>query len=150
MSKNNEKVEITREVIFDQWSKTYNKDGKPDWAHIFPYYHKDVVFEDVIQKVDGFDDFEKMCNRLTKRCRSLHMEILNVTKNDDVIMMEWIMTMSFRIFPSTPMYGATRLSLHENGQIIHQRDYYDLWGDIANGVPIYRVFYRWFMRKFFG
>jgi hypothetical protein len=143
-------VEIDIETIYRDWSKTYNKEGKPDWSHIFPYYHQDLIFQDSIQRIEGFVPFEAMCKRLTKRCRSLHMEILNVTKTDDIIMFEWIMTMKFRIFPSTPMYGASRLTLHENGQIIEQRDYYDIWGDINNGIPIYRRFYRWFMRVFFG
>ena len=138
------------DVIYQQWSKTYNQEGKPDWSHIFPFYHPDIFFHDSIQKIHGFEPFKAMCLRLTKRCRSLHMKILNVTQQDNIIMFEWIMTMKFRIFPSTPMYGATRLTLHENGQIIEQRDYYDIWGDISNGVPLYRRFYRWFMRVFFG
>jgi hypothetical protein len=40
--------------------------------------------------------------------------------------------------------------LNEEGKIIAQRDYYDLWGDIYNGIPGWRRLYRWFMRKFFG
>jgi hypothetical protein len=48
------------------------------------------------------------------------------------------------------MYGASRLTLDEFNQIKEQRDYYDIWGDIANGVPVYRRLYRFFMRKFFG
>ena len=59
-----------------------------------------------------------------------------------------MMTMVFRKFPSTPMYGSTRLTLHEDGRIIEQRDYYDLWGDIFNGVPYFKKPYRAFMRKF--
>ncbi len=138
------------DTIYSEWSKTYNKEGKPDWSHIFPYYHEDIRFHDSIQKINGLVPFKAMCARLTKRCRSLHMEILNVTQNENIIMFEWIMTMKFRIFPSTPMYESSRLTIHENGQIIEQRDYYDIWGDINNGIPIYRKFYRWFMRVFFG
>ncbi len=138
------------ETIKRQWSKTYNKEGKPDWSHIFPYYTDQIVFQDSIQKIEGIVPFKAMCNRLTKRCRSLHMNILNVTMTDNIIMFEWIMTMKFRIFPSTPMYGSSRLTLNHEGLIIEQRDYYDIWGDINNGIPIYRRFYRWFMRVFFG
>ena len=141
---------LTVEIVNDLWSKTYNKDKKPDWSHIFPYYHEDMVFHDTIQIINGKEDFLKMCNRLTKRCRSLHMELYNVMMHENVIFMEWKMTMSFRIFPSTPMYGTTRLTLNENGQILHQRDYYDLWGDIYNGIPIFGKIYRFLMRKFFG
>ncbi|QMS85223.1 nuclear transport factor 2 family protein [Candidatus Xianfuyuplasma coldseepsis] len=141
---------LTEATIKEYWSKTYNKDGKPDWSHIFPFYHEDIRFQDSIQVVEGFDNFEKMCNRLTKRTKSLEMDLLNINKNDNVILMEWIMTMSFRRSPKTRMYGTTRLTLHEDGRIIEQRDYYDLWGDIFDNVPVWRRIYRWFMRTFFG
>ena len=143
-------VDLTVEVVKEQWSKTYSKDHKPDWSHIFPFYHEDIIFQDSIQKIVGKEDFLKMCNRLTRRCKSLHMDLRNVVKQDNIIYMEWTMTMAFRIFPSTPMFGATRLTLGENGQIIEQRDFYDLWGDIYNGIPGFRRLYRWFMRRFFG
>jgi hypothetical protein len=48
------------------------------------------------------------------------------------------------------MYGSSVLTLNEEGQIIKQRDYYDLWGDIADNVPIWKHIYRFFMRAFFG
>ena len=58
--------------------------------------------------------------------------------------------MVFRKSPSTPMYGATRLTLHEDGRIIAQRDYFDLWGAILDGIPLLKKRYRRFMRKVFG
>jgi hypothetical protein len=138
------------EIIKTQWSKTYNPEGKPDWSHIFPFYSKDIIFQDSIQKIVGFDKFEAMCNRLTKRCKSLEMNLKNVIKVDNIVFMEWKMTMSFRFFPKKPIFGSSRLTLNEEGQIIEQRDYYDLWGDIYDGIPIWRRIYRWFMRTFFG
>ena len=138
------------EEIRTFWSRTYSKEGKPDWSHIFPYYHKEIIFQDSIQRIEGKEDFEAMCERLTKRCRSLHMEIHHMTEAENVIMMDWKMTMSFRVFPAKPIYGSTKLIFDEEGQIIHQRDYYDLWGDIYDGIPPFKPLYRWFMRKFFG
>jgi hypothetical protein len=142
--------EIDVETIKTQWSKTYNPAGKPDWSHIFPFYSKDIVFQDSIQKIEGFEKFEAMCNRLTKRCKSLEMNLKNVIKVDNTVFMEWKMTMSFRFFPKKPIFGSSRLTLNEEGQIVEQRDYYDLWGDIYDGIPIWRRIYRWFMRTFFG
>lgn len=132
------------------WSKTYNDTGKPDWSHIFPYYDDTIVFQDSIQKIEGIIPFKAMCNRLAKRCKNLKMDIFTIVKNDHIIMMEWKMTMSFRFFPKKPIYGASKLVFNEEGKIINQRDYYDLWGDIYDGIPIYRRIYRWFMRVFFG
>ncbi len=136
--------------VRELWSKTYNADGKPDWSHIFPYYHPQVVFQDSIQRIEGLDEFLAMCQRLTKRCEKLQMDIRSVVQESNVIFMDWKMTMVFRKTPSTPIYGSTRLTLHEDGRIIEQRDYYDLWGDIFNGVPFFKKPYRSFMRRFFG
>ncbi|MCF7931353.1 MAG: nuclear transport factor 2 family protein [Acholeplasmataceae bacterium] len=148
LTKNNEK--LTVETILTQWSKTYNPDGKPDWSHIFPYYADEIVFQDSIQRIEGIEKFQAMCNRLTKRCKSLVMDINHIIQDDQTVFMEWKMTMSFRFFPKKPIFGSTRLTINDNQQIIEQRDYYDLWGDIYDGIPIWRRIYRWFMRTFFG
>ena len=143
-------AELTADLVEHLWSKTYNTQGKPDWSHIFPYYHPDIVFQDSIQRVEGIVQFEAMCNRLTKRCESLRMDLSNVMKRDNVISMEWVMTMSFKKSPTTPLYGVTRLTLGEDGRIIQQRDYYDLWGDIFNNIPYFKKTYRKFLSKYFG
>jgi limonene-1,2-epoxide hydrolase len=141
---------LDADAVRELWSKTYNSEGKPDWSHIFPYYHPDIAFQDSIQRIEGKAEFVALCERLTRRCEQLRMDIHNIAQHGNVIMMDWTMTMVFRKFPSTPMYGSTRLTLHEDGRIIEQRDYYDLWGDIFNGIPYFRKPYRWFMRRFFG
>jgi limonene-1,2-epoxide hydrolase len=138
------------DTVIELWSKTYNAHGKPDWSHIYPYYHSNVVFQDSIQRVEGIEAFTALCERLTKRCESLRMDIHSIAQNSNIILMDWTMTMAFRKTPSTPMYGSTRLTLHEDGRIIAQRDYYDLWGDIFNGIPYFKGPYRSFMRRVFG
>lgn len=145
-----DRVELTADNVRDLWSRTYNTAGKPDWSHLFPYYHPDLVFQDSIQVVEGLVDFQAMCNRLTKRCQSLHMDILSVVCDADLVFLEWKMTMSFRKSPDTPLFGSSKLILHPDGRIIRQRDYYDLWGDIFNGIPVFGKAYRKFMRRFFG
>ena len=150
MTEIKENKRLTCDEIIKYWSKTYNKEGKPDWSHIFPFYHENIIFQDTIQRIEGIDEFVKLCNRLTKRCKSIEMEILNITDNDNTVIFDWIMTMSFRRSPSTPIYGCTRLTFNGDGKIIQQRDYYDLWGDIFNGIPGLRRIYRWFMSRFFG
>ncbi len=146
----NELRELNVESVLELWSQTYNTKGKPDWSHIYPYYHDDIVFQDSIQRIEGKTDFIAMCERLTERCQELQMDIHSIAQNHNFIIMDWTMTMSFNKYPSTPMYGSTKLTLHEDGRIIGQRDYYDLWGDIFNGIPYFKKTYRKFMRKKFG
>jgi limonene-1,2-epoxide hydrolase len=137
-------------TVRELWSKTYNANGKPDWSHLYPYYHPDVVFQDSIQRIEGIQEFAALCERLTKRCENIQMEILSIAQDSNTILMDWIMTMAFKKYPSTPVYGSTKLILHEDGRIIEQRDYYDLWGDIFNGIPYFKKSYRKFMRRVFG
>lgn len=132
------------------WSKTYNAEGKPDWSHLLPHYHPDIVFQDSIQRIEGIENFSAMCKRLTDRCKSLRMDILAIAITGNVILMDWKMTMAFKRFPDTPIFGSTKLVLHDDGRIIEQRDYYDLWGDIFNGIPRFGKMYRRFMKRYFG
>ena len=84
---------LSVEEIRELWSKTYNRDGKPDWSHIFPYYRDDVVFKDSIQEIRGLEDFKAMCKRLTKRCQQLKMHLPSVVKGTDCIFIQWEITL---------------------------------------------------------
>jgi hypothetical protein len=141
---------LTPERFREIWSRTYNTEGKPDWSHIFPYYHEDIIFQDSIQRIEGIVAFREMCTRLTKRCEQLSMEILSAAMNPGEILFDWKMVMMFNKYPSTPVYGASKLTLDADNKIIHQRDYFDLWGDIFNGIPYFRGPYRKFLRNKFG
>jgi len=141
---------LNAEIVLDLWSRTYNTQGKPDWSHIFPYYHDEIIFQDTIQTVEGKENFIALCNRLTERCEELRMDISSIAAEKNEIFMEWKMTMIFRKAPSTPLFGCTKLTLGLDGRITHQRDYYDLWGDIFKNVPVMNSLYPRFMRRVFG
>jgi ketosteroid isomerase-like protein len=143
-------ADLSAEEVRALWSRTYNRESKPDWSHIFPYYHEDVVFKDSVQEVHGLEDFKALCQRLTDRCQQLKMHLPSVVKDGDCIFMQWEMTMMFKKYPSSTIYGVTRLGLHEDGRILSQRDYYDLWGDIFDNIPWFARPYRRFMRRKFG
>jgi limonene-1,2-epoxide hydrolase len=137
-------------TVRELWSRTYAANRKPDWSHLYPYYHPDVVFQDPIQRIEGIKEFVALCERLAARCQSIEMEILSIAQDSNIILMDWIMTLAFRKYPPTPLYGSTKLILHEDGRIVAQRDYYDLWGAILDGIPLLKKRYRSFMRRVFG
>lgn len=141
---------LTSERIRDLWSRTYNRDGKPDWSHILPYYHEDIIFEDSIQRIEGIAEFTALCNRLTKRCKQLHMDIPSIVMDSREVFFQWKMVMMFKRWPSTFIYGCTKLTLGDDNRIIYQRDYFDLWGDIFNNIPWFHRTYRKFLHKYFG
>ena len=145
-----ERLPLNADTIRELWTKTYNREGRPDWSHIFPYYHHNIVFQDTIQRLEGKAAFVSMCRRLTRRTRQLRMQLLAVSQSENVIMFDWIMTMQFKRYPDTPLYGSTKLVLSEDGLIRAQRDYYDLWGDIFNNIPHFGKLYRRFLVRKFG
>jgi limonene-1,2-epoxide hydrolase len=141
---------LTVERIRELWGKTYNKEGKPDWSHLFPYYHDQIVFQDSVQRIEGKEDFIALCNRLTDRCEQLSMDILTIAQEGNQFIFDWEMVMIFRKWPSTSIFGSTKITIADDNRIIEQRDYFDLWGDIFNNIPWFHRSYRKFMERYFG
>jgi len=141
---------LTKDLVKELWSKTYNTEGKPDWSHILPYYDDNIIFRDSIQEIRGIIEFTAMTERLTKRSKDLKMNIVNSAMDENIIFIEWEMTLSFKKYPSSVLYGSSRLKISAEGKILEQRDYYDLWGDIFDNIPRFGKAYRRFMIKKFG
>jgi len=138
------------DTIKELWSKTYNTEGKPDWSHILPYYDDDIYFRDSIQGIHGIAEFSAMTERLSKRSKDLKMKVIRAVMQANIIFVEWEMTISYKKNPSSVLHGSSRLTLSEEGKIIEQRDYYDLWGDIFDNIPRFGKAYRKFMKRKFG
>ena len=141
---------LNAESIKELWSKTYNTEGKPDWSHILPFYDENIHFRDSIQELRGIEEFVAMTRRLTGRSKDLSMKIVRTVQQERDIFIEWEMTIKFKKNPSSVLYGTSRVTLNEEGKIIEQRDYYDLWGDIFDNIPRFGRAYRRFMKKKFG
>jgi limonene-1,2-epoxide hydrolase len=137
-------------TVKELWSRTYNTEGKPDWSHILPFYDDNIYFRDSIQGIHGIEEFTAMTERLTKRSKDLKMNIVNSSMEGNIVFIEWEMTLSFKKYPSSILYGSSRLTLSNEGKILEQRDYYDLWGDIFDNIPRFGKAYRRFMIKKFG
>jgi len=144
-----EKIPLDAETVKELWSKTYNTEGQPDWSHILPYYDDNIYFRDSIQEIHGIEEFKAMTERLTKRSKDLKMNIASAIMQENIIFIEWEMTIKFKKNPSSILYGSSRLKLN-NGKITEQRDYFDLWGDIFDNIPRFGKAYRRFMKKKFG
>ncbi len=140
----------SKEHLKELWTNIYNTEGKPDWSHILPNYDDAIYFCDSVQKIHGIEDFKEMTERLIARSDNLKMDVKNTAQNGNVLFMEWEMSLSFKKYPNSSIYGASRVTLNESGKIIEQRDYYDLWGDIFDNIPRFNKAYRKIMRKKFG
>lgn len=140
----------SKEQLTDLWINIYDSNGRPDWSHIIPYYHDNMIFQDSVQKISGIEDFKAMTERLVKRSGSLSMQVLHSAQEKNDIFMEWNMTLKYKVYPESSVYGCSRITLNDDGKIIEQRDYYDLWGDIFDNIPVFRRIYRRFMHRKFG
>jgi limonene-1,2-epoxide hydrolase len=140
----------SKEQFVKLWTEIYNTEGKPDWSHILPYYDDNIYFRDSIQEIRGMKEFKPMTERLTERSKDLKMKIINILFEGNIIFFEWEMRLSFKSYPNSTLFGASRITLNEEGKIIEQRDYYDLWGDIMDNIPGVGKGYRKFMKKMFG
>lgn len=140
----------SKEQFVKLWTEIYNTEGKPDWSHILPYYDDNIYFRDSIQEIRGMKEFKPMTERLTERSQDLKMKIVNILFEGKIIFFEWEMSLSFKRYPNSTLFGASRISLNEEGKIIEQRDYYDLWGDIFDNIPFLAKSYRKFMKNRFG
>ena len=140
----------SKEQLRDLWTNIYNTEGKPDWSHILPYYDENIFFCDSVQKIHGITDFTAMTERLIARSNNLKMDVKNTAQDGNVIFLEWEMSLSFKKYPNSSVYGCSRVTLNEQKKIIEQRDYYDLWGDIFDNIPRFNKAYRKFMHKKFG
>ncbi len=136
--------------IKELWARTYNTEGKPDWSHILPYYDENIYFRDSIQEIHGIEEFTAMTKRLTDRSSELSMNIVRAVQEENIIFIEWEMTLTFKKNPNSVIYGSSRLTINEEEKISEQRDYYDLWGDIFDNIPKFAGPYRRFMKRKFG
>ncbi len=140
----------SKEKFVKLWTTIYNTEVKPDWSHILPYYDDNIYFRDTIQEIRGMKEFKPMTERLTERSQDLKMKIVHILFEGNIIFFEWEMSLSFKRYPNSMLFGASRITLNEDGKIIEQRDYYDLWGDIFDNIPFLANRYRKFMKKRFG
>ena len=141
-----------KEQMIELWNNIYNTEGKPDFSKALPYYDENFYFQDTIQKLRGKKKFQEMTDRLVTRSPDLKIKVVNCVNEGKIYFLEWEMSMSFKKYPNTTLYGTSRLIVNENGKITAQRDYYDLWGDIFDNIPNFKwnKRYRKFMKKKFG
>jgi hypothetical protein len=142
---------MTLERLEQIWLSPYGKGKLPDYSQMYPHYHPDCLFHDSVQAFRGRHTFIQMCERLEKRCSEIYMDVHSMGQNgNNIFFAEWTMTISFRNTPLTPIHGATRLNVDDDGLITLHRDYYDLWGDSFDAIPVMGKMYRWFMKNVMG
>lgn len=145
---NNNKIRNIEHLI-SLWQDIYSKTGRADWSGMLPYYADDIIFRDSIQEIRGIASFTAMTERLARRSKNLRFIVHNAVMQGETVFMEWEMVLSYKCLPRSSIYGSSRLRLRD-GKVCEQRDYYDLWGDIFDNIPVLSKLYRMFMKRVFG
>ena len=141
---------LTLDRMLEIWNSPYGSGKKPDFSRIYPHYHPHCRFHDSIQAFEGKQKFVEMCDRLSRRCSEIYMDVHTAAQNGNTFFFEWTMSVRFGPAPLTPMYGATKVTVDEEGLITAHRDYYDLWGDSLDAIPVMGKIYRLFMKTVMG
>lgn len=131
------------------WQEIYANPDRPGWDHVLPYYDEEIRFKDSVQEIRGKTRLSAMLRRLAGRSRRLEFIVHNSLMQGSLILIDWEIRVSYQRLPKSSIFGASRIVLRE-GRIIEQRDYYDLWGDILDAIPVARRVYRLIMRALFG
>jgi limonene-1,2-epoxide hydrolase len=118
-----------------------------DMSIVREHYHPDVRFQDAIQVIQGKDAVIEMMLRFPKRVAELSCTVHEAAQKGDVIFVEWSMDMRARkSLPVMTNHGVSKLRLDEEGLVIEQRDYFDLWGDMIDAFPRVSKVYRAIVR----
>ncbi len=113
-----------------------------DMQLVRTHYHPQVHFKDAIQELDGKEAVIEMLQRFPQRCDDLRCTVEMAIQQDNVIVIEWLMTMRVAPLPEMTNHGVTKLTLDENGMVIRHRDFFDLWGDMIDAFPRAARLYR--------
>jgi limonene-1,2-epoxide hydrolase len=104
-------------------------------------YHRDVYFEDPIQRVYGLDAFAEVNRRMFRKLRGLKITLHELLVGDGQFFASWSMRFSLPLGPTITIEGATHGKLRD-GKIIFHRDYWDMLSSLLETSPLLGVAYR--------
>jgi hypothetical protein len=105
-------------------------------------YDERVMFHDPFVTIVGRDELIELNRRALKNTRAIETEILDVSESAEQVFMTWKLRYATRLGPSLVIEGASHVRA-SGGRVTHQRDYWDLLGSVAAGIPhvgnVYRM-----------
>ena len=99
-----------------------------------PLYADDVHFQDPMQSIDGRDAFLATNRRLLSRARALSFTIAPPVGTDEEFFLTWTMRFAPLVGPTFEVEGVSHLRARDGAIVLH-RDYWDMAGLLASGVP---------------
>jgi limonene-1,2-epoxide hydrolase len=115
-------------------------------ARLEVLYDERAMFQDPFVTVLGRDEFIAMNRRALKNTRAIETEILDSSETADQLFMTWKMRYVTKLGPTLAIEGASHVRVR-SGKVTHQRDYWDLLGSLAAGIPAVGHVYRMITSK---
>lgn len=110
-------------------------------ARLAALYHERVRFRDPLTTLEGRERLIAAMRRHHGGMRSLRTEVLASSVTERDLFVAWRFAVELRLGPTLTFDGVSRFRL-EGGQIVEQRDYFDLLGSLMDSAPLVAPLYR--------
>lgn len=116
------------------------------------FYHKDIVFEDPLGRVEGMEAMVKYYKNLYQNVISIKFNPISEFVRGDEQVFVWKMDLKHKtVGDGEPilMDGVSVLK-YKDGKVIYHRDYFDLGVMLYENIPVLGSIIRWIKRKAHG
>ncbi len=123
--------------VFEKVIDFYGSFSQESLGQLAEIYHKDVVFEDPIAKIDGLEAVKMHFEATMQGLKHCEFEIIRSQNGGVLSYLEWNMHYShprLRSGRSLTLSGISVLQAEE--KVISHRDYYDMGQMLYENVPI--------------
>ncbi len=105
-------------------------------------YDERAMFHDPFVTIVGREELIELNRRALENTRAIETEILDASESGAHVFMTWKLRYATRLGPTLLIEGASHARTSD-GRVTHQRDYWDLLGSVAAGIPgvgnVYRM-----------
>jgi limonene-1,2-epoxide hydrolase len=109
------------------------------------FYHKDIIFDDAVGHVEGREALIKYYLDLYSNLTAINFEMHDETQHKNKIYARWKMIYqhpSLNDQAPIDVQGVSYLEV-KDGQVIYQRDYFDMGAMVYEKVPVIGTLVKW-------
>lgn len=122
----------------DKVKNIFNGLNKNTMHLIDDFYHRNVVFQDPIEKINGSENIKRYYERMYENAEAVSFDFTDIIEQGDTVVAVWNMTLK-----TAALNGGEPFSVEGNsvikftdGKAIYHRDYFDMGDFIYKRVPV--------------
>jgi hypothetical protein len=124
-------------------------EGRPSLSRLDGLYSKRIRFVDPMRETEGLDAFRVEFEHMFDKYDRVYFPALELVGDDRHFMGTWTMVLRPERGPVFTVRGASSFRA-EQGKVVHQEEYWDIFGSLFATVPALAPVYRGFVHKVFG